>query len=96
MLATLAAILVAGYLSYNIALALYRILVHPLRSFPGPRLAAATYWYECCHDLFAGPFPGQGAFNIQRLHELYGICPLVNECRWLTPHSRANRPHKSR
>jgi hypothetical protein len=72
MIIALALISVAVYACYGLGLALYRVLLHPLRSFPGPRLAAATYWYECWHDLFKGPFPGLGAANIQRLHARYG------------------------
>ena len=64
-------ILVASF-CYVAVLTLYRLLIHPLRSFPGPRLAAATYWYETYHDLFTGPYPGQGAFHIEVLHKEYG------------------------
>lgn len=58
---------------YSLFLVIYRFCLHPLSKFPGPPLAACTYWYEFYHDLIAGPFPGQGAYNIDRLHEQYGL-----------------------
>ncbi|KAJ9606419.1 hypothetical protein H2200_009380 [Cladophialophora chaetospira] len=60
---------------YIFALFAYRLYLHPLAKFPGPRLAAATYWYELYHDLIVGPYPGQGIYNIERLHDRYG--PIV-------------------
>src|SRR5882757_2924468 len=62
----------ASFLAYTLLLSFYRLYLHPLSKFPGPRLAACTYWYEFYHDLIAGPFPGQGVFNIERLHKRYG------------------------
>lgn len=71
-LLTLCTYLVIAFLSYSIYLAFYRLVFHPLAKFPGPKLAAATYWYEFYADLMIGPFPGQGAYHIERLHERYG------------------------
>lgn len=71
-LITWAALASVVLLFYNAAVVIYRLLLHPLRSFPGPRIAAATYWYETYHDLFVGQFPGQGVYNIERLHKRYG------------------------
>ena len=57
---------------YGLYVLAKRLLFHPLARFPGPKLAAATYWYEFYHDLIAGKTPGQGVYNIDRLHEIYG------------------------
>ncbi|KAI1416450.1 putative cytochrome P450 [Hypoxylon sp. FL1857] len=62
------AILVA----YLIALVAYRLLFHPLSAFPGPKLAAATVWYEFYYDGIKG---GQYTFKIWEMHEKYG--PII-------------------
>ena len=64
---------------YIVLLTGYRLFFHPLARFPGPWLAGATYWYEFYHDLIAGPYPGQGAYNTERLHQQYGESPLSHE-----------------
>ncbi|KAI0839698.1 putative cytochrome P450 [Hypoxylon sp. FL0890] len=55
-----------------IALVAYRLLFHPLSAFPGPKLAAATVWYEFYYDGIKG---GQYTFKIQEMHEKYG--PII-------------------
>ena len=57
------------WFSYSVFLILYRLYLHPLRKFPGPKLAAATLWYETYFDVFLG---GQYTFQIERLHKQYG------------------------
>lgn len=68
----------AAWITYGICLVAYRLLFHPLRSFPGPAFAAATYWYEAYLDLFAGPVPGRGNWHIDKLHSQYGAIVRVN------------------
>ncbi|PYH89867.1 hypothetical protein BO71DRAFT_335672 [Aspergillus ellipticus CBS 707.79] len=60
---------------YTITLAIYRLYLHPLRSFPGPRLAAFTFWYEFYYDVILG---GQYTFQIRQLQEQYGPIIRIN------------------
>ncbi|KIK54973.1 hypothetical protein GYMLUDRAFT_176346 [Collybiopsis luxurians FD-317 M1] len=59
-------------LFYFAALALYRIFFHPLRSYPGPVLAAVTDWYQVYYNILQG---GALVTEIERLHKCYG--PVV-------------------
>jgi hypothetical protein len=52
---------------------IYSVYLGPLASFPGPKLAAATRWYECYYDLVLG---GQYTFKIKELHQKYGMSDL--------------------
>ena len=54
-----------------VAQIIYRLFVHPLSRFPGPKLAAATGWYEAYFDLLVKD-GGQFMFEIKRLHQKYG------------------------
>lgn len=55
--------------AYYIILALYRLFLHPLARFPGPRLAAISRWYEGYYDVILG---GQYTLKIADLHKEYG------------------------
>lgn len=55
-----------------IALSVYRVTLHPLAGFPGPKLAGATYLPEVYHDLFRW---GRYTHEIRCMHEVYG--PIV-------------------
>ena len=57
---------------YLVCLASYRLLLHPLAQFPGPRLAAVTrfwkaYW-QCTSSL---------THELVKLHEIYGKCAVL-------------------
>ena len=49
----------------------YRIHLHPLSLFPGPRLAAISRLYEFYHDYFVG-IGCQFYLKLDQLHEEYG------------------------
>lgn len=56
---------------YIIVVAIYRLYLSPLAKFPGPRLAALTFWVEFYHDVIRR---GQYTFEIVKMHEKYGMC----------------------
>jgi hypothetical protein len=58
---------------YALLLAIYRLYFHPLAQFPGPKLAAASYWYDFYYDVVKGPYQGQGVYEVERLHKIYGM-----------------------
>ncbi|KAF2868115.1 cytochrome P450 [Massariosphaeria phaeospora] len=67
----------AAYALYVLGLASYRLFLHPLSKFPGPRLAAVTSWYEAYYEIV---LQGQYSKKITELHEQYG--PIIR----VTPH----------
>jgi hypothetical protein len=58
-----------AFAAYLVALAVYRLFLHPLAKFPGPRLAAATTLYEAWFEI---GLKGQYSREIGRLHDVYG------------------------
>jgi hypothetical protein len=62
----LAAVLIAVYLLGGL---IYRLYFSPIAKFPGPKLAAATLWYEFYYDVIKS---GQYIFEIERMHKKYG------------------------
>lgn len=54
---------------YTVVLVIYRLFLSPLANVPGPKIAAATGWYESYYDcLRAGTY----MFEIERMHKLFG------------------------
>jgi hypothetical protein len=73
-------VLALSLLTYAIALAVYRLYLHPLAKFPGPRIAAITSWYEGYYEVVRN---GQYSRKISKLHDEYGqYFPF-----WLTIHN---------
>ncbi|KAF8858393.1 cytochrome P450 [Acephala macrosclerotiorum] len=50
----------------------YSVYFGPLAKFPGPKLAAATLWYEFYYDVIK---MGRYTFKIKEMHEKYG--PII-------------------
>lgn len=65
-------LLVCICIVYNIALVVHRLYFSPLAKFPGPKLAAATLWYEYYYDVVKR---GRYTWKIAELHAQYG--PLL-------------------
>lgn len=66
---TLLSLLVVSILYFSYV-TVYRLYLSPIAHFPGPRLAAWTYWYEFWYDVVAEP---EYTFKIGRLHKEYGM-----------------------
>jgi hypothetical protein len=56
-------------LVYILSTAAYRLFFSPISHFPGPRLAALTFWYEGYYDVVRD---GRYTWKIKELHEKYG------------------------
>jgi len=58
------------YVLYILLRTMYNISpLHPLYQFPGPKLAAATLWYEGWYDMI---LTGQYTKQIAKMHDIYG------------------------
>jgi hypothetical protein len=61
--------LTASLVLYGALLAVYRLYFHPLAGFPGPKIAAASRWYEFYYDVIKR---GQYVYKIEEMHQKYG------------------------
>jgi hypothetical protein len=59
---------------------LYRLFLHPIANFPGPKQAAITHWYEGYYDIIQ---KGRYIFRIEDLHKKYG---KINNIQYLFLH----------
>ena len=57
-------------LLYAVYGALYRLYLCPIAKFPGPKLAALTFWYELWYDVVRN---GRYTWKIEEMHKRYGI-----------------------
>ncbi len=69
--ATNLALACASGVIYVVSLYLYRAYFDSLSHIPGPKLAAATLWYEFYYDVV---MMGRYTWEIQRMHQRYGRC----------------------
>ena len=67
---TTAEILAVIFVFYVFGLYTYRMFFDHLSHIPGPKLAAASLWYEFYYDVVK---KGQYTFEIGRMHEKYGM-----------------------
>ena len=65
----LAIVTVLGCSLYVVGLVVYRIYLSPLANIPGPKLAAATLWYQFYYDVIQA---GRYTWKIRELHDIYG------------------------
>ena len=68
-----AAVLTTLYTLYGL---IYRLYFSPIAKFPGPKLAAATRWYEFYYDVIKR---NRFSWQIQKMHDQYGN---VNLCHF--------------
>jgi hypothetical protein len=64
------------FLIYILSTAAYRLFLSPISHFPGPRLAALTFWYEGYHDVIRD---GRYTWKIKELHEKYGKLLIASD-----------------
>ncbi|KAF2092800.1 cytochrome P450 [Rhizodiscina lignyota] len=74
-LGNIVALACTSYFAYWCFIYIYRITLHPLAKFPGPKLAAVSFWYEFYYDLWK---PQQYLWKIKELHEQYGPIVRIN------------------
>lgn len=86
-----------GFVLYFASLVIYRLYFHPLAGFPGPKIAAATRWYEFYYDVIKR---GKYVYKIEEMHKKYGRDPrerhiiLRDELTWATRPRRSDSPHQ--
>lgn len=67
------------YVLYSIGLLVYNLFFSPLAKFPGPKIAAATHWYEFYYDFWLN---GKYIYEIEKMHQKYG---------WSSPSNRISQ-----
>jgi len=68
-MSTLPLLCAVAFIVYVFGLVVYRLCLHPLSAFPGPKLAAVTSWYEAYYEII---LKGQYSSQISKLHDKYG------------------------
>ncbi|KAI9785213.1 MAG: hypothetical protein M1835_003379 [Candelina submexicana] len=69
---TVPAISLIIYICYG---AIYRLYVSPIAKFPGPKLAALTFWYEFYYDVYKR---GKYTWKLKELHQDFGPIIRIN------------------
>ncbi|KAL7652954.1 hypothetical protein ACMYSQ_007697 [Aspergillus niger] len=72
---SLASITLTVFLAYVIGCIVYRLYLSPIAAFPGPPLAAVTWYYEFYYDAICG---GRYIFKIKDMHKRYGPIVRIN------------------
>lgn len=68
--------LFAAALGYVLLVAIYRLYLHPISKFPGPKLAAVTSLYGFYFNVVKG---GRYLWEIEKMHKKYGAIALSHE-----------------
>jgi hypothetical protein len=55
--------------AYLVSLGIYRLYFSPIAKFPGPPLAALSFWYEFYYDVIR---EGSYTWRIREMHAKYG------------------------
>ncbi|KAL3429624.1 cytochrome P450 [Aspergillus tetrazonus] len=84
---------------YFLGLGVYRLFLHPLAKFPGPKYAALSRWHEAYYDIYLS---GKLIFWIEEQHKKYGpvvrIAPdelhILDADLWETIYTKAGRVDK--
>lgn len=63
-------ILGAALIAFICLKAIYNLYLHPLRNFPGPKLAAVGPFHEFYHDVIRD---GMFMWEVERMHQTYGM-----------------------
>ena len=71
---SLAIIVPIAFLFYVPCLYIYRAYFDSLSHIPGPKIAAATLWYEYYWDVIK---QGRYTWRIEEMHQKYGLCPVA-------------------
>jgi hypothetical protein len=77
-LPSLPVVIAASVVLYGVGLVVYRLYLHPLAKFPGPKLAAVTSFYEGYFEIV---LKGQYSRQISKLHDVYGEFCVGSRCR---------------
>jgi hypothetical protein len=67
-------LLLVASITASLALVTYRLVLSPLAGVPGPKIAAATAWYEFYWDCAQ---QGRFLFKIQDMHRRYGSAQIA-------------------
>ncbi|KAL8975415.1 MAG: hypothetical protein Q9197_000354 [Variospora fuerteventurae] len=79
---------IACWALYSVAVYVYRLTLHPLAGYPGPKFAGASYLYEFWYDVVLG---GKYTEEIRKLHERYGYLRHAGPCS--PPHAACTTQH---
>lgn len=73
-------ILFLAFILYRLSKAIYNLYLHPLRRFPGPKVAAASHLYEFYWSVIRD---GEFTWEIERMHKKYGKCVMYDAVLYL-------------